>query len=30
MARPKTPILSREAIRRAALALIDRDGLDGL
>lgn len=30
MARPKTPILSRPGIRRAALALIDRDGLDGL
>ncbi|MDT0328628.1 TetR/AcrR family transcriptional regulator [Nocardiopsis lambiniae] len=30
MARPKTPILSRPAIRRAALSLIDRDGLDGL
>ncbi|GAB2495971.1 TetR/AcrR family transcriptional regulator [Nocardiopsis aegyptia] len=30
MARPKTPILSRPAIRQAALTLIDRDGLEGL
>jgi AcrR family transcriptional regulator len=30
VARPKTPILSRPAIRQAALALIDRDGLEGL
>ncbi|GAA3748209.1 AcrR family transcriptional regulator [Spinactinospora alkalitolerans] len=30
MARPKTPILSPVRIRRAALALVDRDGLDGL
>ncbi|MEV2276587.1 TetR/AcrR family transcriptional regulator C-terminal domain-containing protein [Nocardiopsis sp. NPDC049922] len=30
MARPKTPILSRGAIRAAALALIDREGLEGL
>lgn len=27
MARPKVPLLSRERIREAALALIDRDGL---
>ena len=27
MARPRTPLLSRERIRDAALALIDRDGL---
>ncbi|MEU3018961.1 TetR/AcrR family transcriptional regulator C-terminal domain-containing protein [Nocardiopsis sp. NPDC007018] len=30
MARPKTPLLSRPAIREAALALIDRDGLEKL
>ncbi|MFJ9556617.1 TetR/AcrR family transcriptional regulator [Nocardiopsis sp. NPDC101807] len=30
MARPRTPILSKPAIRLAALTLIDRDGLDGL
>ncbi|GAB3212386.1 TetR/AcrR family transcriptional regulator [Marinactinospora thermotolerans] len=30
MARPKTPILSPERIRRAALDLVDRDGLEGL
>lgn len=30
MARPKTPILSKPAIRAAALALIDRDGLEKL
>ncbi|MFI6577413.1 TetR/AcrR family transcriptional regulator [Nocardiopsis sp. NPDC050513] len=30
MARPKTPILSRGAIRAAALVLIDREGLEGL
>ncbi|MBR8742595.1 TetR/AcrR family transcriptional regulator [Nocardiopsis sp. MG754419] len=30
MARPKTPILSKPAIRGAALALIDRDGLERL
>lgn len=30
MARPKTPILSKPAIRAAALAVIDRDGLEKL
>lgn len=30
MARPTTPLLSRERIRDAALALIDADGLDAL
>ncbi|WP_046471757.1 TetR/AcrR family transcriptional regulator, partial [Allosalinactinospora lopnorensis] len=30
MGRPRTPILTREGIRAAALALIDRDGLEGL
>ncbi|MFW5417115.1 TetR family transcriptional regulator [Nocardiopsis sp. CNT-189] len=30
MARPKTPILNRRGIRAAALALVDRDGLEGL
>lgn len=30
MARPKTPILSKPAIRQAALTLIDRDGLEKL
>ncbi|QRN80292.1 MAG: TetR family transcriptional regulator, partial [Nocardiopsis sp. BM-2018] len=30
MARPKTPILSKPAIREAALTLIDRDGLEKL
>ncbi|MDS1272502.1 TetR family transcriptional regulator [Lipingzhangella sp. LS1_29] len=30
MARPKTPLLSTELIRDAALRLIDRDGLAGL
>ncbi|GAA1116741.1 TetR/AcrR family transcriptional regulator [Nocardiopsis composta] len=30
MARPKTPILTRRGIRAAALALVDRDGLEGL
>ncbi|OLT24962.1 TetR family transcriptional regulator [Nocardiopsis sp. CNR-923] len=30
MARPKTPILNRDAIRAAALVLIDREGLEGL
>jgi AcrR family transcriptional regulator len=30
VARPKTPLLSVPAIRAAALALIDRDGLEGL
>ncbi len=29
MARPSQPKLSREAIARAALALVDRDGTDG-
>ncbi|SHM93733.1 TetR/AcrR family transcriptional regulator [Cryptosporangium aurantiacum] len=30
MARPSSPLLTRERIRTAALAMIDRDGLDGL
>ena len=30
MARPSTPLLTRERIRSAALAMVDRDGLDGL
>ncbi len=30
MPRPSTPLLSRTGIRSAALAIIDRDGLDGL
>jgi AcrR family transcriptional regulator len=30
MPRPSTPILSRDRIRAAALAIIDRDGLPGL
>lgn len=30
MARPKTPLLSKPAIRQAALTLIDRDGLEKL
>lgn len=30
MARPRTPILSRARITRAALAIIDADGIDGL
>ncbi|RNL87570.1 TetR/AcrR family transcriptional regulator [Halostreptopolyspora alba] len=30
MGRPRTPILSREGIRATALALVDRDGLEGL
>jgi len=30
VARPKTPILTRRGIRAAALALVDRDGLEGL
>lgn len=30
MARPKTPLLSKPAIRRVALELIDRDGLEKL
>ncbi|TDQ45739.1 TetR/AcrR family transcriptional regulator [Actinorugispora endophytica] len=30
MARPRTPILSRAGVTRAALAIIDADGIDGL
>ncbi|WP_017624244.1 TetR/AcrR family transcriptional regulator [Nocardiopsis chromatogenes] len=30
MARPKTPLLTRQGIRDAALGLVDRDGLEGL
>src|SRR2546423_13217331 len=30
MARPRTPLLSREGIVAAALALVDAEGLDGL
>ncbi|MDA8370488.1 MAG: TetR/AcrR family transcriptional regulator [Nocardiopsaceae bacterium] len=30
MARPKTPILSTQGIRAAALSLVDRNGLEGL
>ncbi|MFI5958586.1 TetR/AcrR family transcriptional regulator [Cryptosporangium sp. NPDC051539] len=30
MARPSSPLLNRERIRSTALAMIDRDGLDGL
>jgi AcrR family transcriptional regulator len=30
MARPSSPLLTRERIRTTALALIDQDGLDGL